>query len=385
MKKTLIVLLFTLVSTVFVLAATKEELEQLPRVGMTFDDLIKLYGQPSTSGKDRAYPDGFLSKLDILEPGDGYEISEQQLKEMQTTRFVNFSLPQLTITPFSVPLDQIKNKNFNKEQTVGIAVKPIQGVNLQLKDMGELFQFLTKCNKKLIRKSSIEQNPSIYYTQDKHYLVIFWYLDNHTSLKIIDLNLIHQAIGNRSPEAIQDKPRVGMTLDELKALYGEPNNRGKDNAYPSGFPTGDYILAVPHHQGIDSSDKLFEKMRTRPYIHFSLDKMTLTPIFLPTDKITNDQFNPDIAVGLHATPIKGISFSPSDMQDIFKAFTKSSKPLYLRSNNKKPEVYYSSDKRYVVLYWANFDHSIRIINRVLAHKAIEQKTSQKKKNIAEGL
>jgi hypothetical protein len=189
-----------------------------------------------------------------------------------------------------------------------------------------------------------------------------------------------------SYEELAKKPRVGMTLKDLKELYGEPNNRGKDNAYPQGFPSGDYILAVPHHQGIDPSDKLFEKMRTRPYIHFSLDKMTLTPIFLPTDRIVNDQFDPDIAIGLHITPIKGISFSPSDMKDIFKALTKSSKPLYQRSPEKKgPEVYYSSDKRFVVLFWINYGRPIRIIDRVLAHKAIEPRAGQKKKSIAEGL
>jgi hypothetical protein len=385
MKKTLIVLLFTLVSTVLVLAATKEELEQQSRVGMTFDDLIKLYGQPSTSGKDRAYPDGFLRELDILGPGDGYEFREQQFREMKTTRFVNFSLPQLTITPFSLPLDRIRNKDFNKEQTVGIAVKPIQGVNLQLKDMGELFQFLTKCNKKLIRKSSIEQNPSIYYTQDKHYLVIFWYLDNHTSLKIIDLNLIHQATGTRSPEAIQDKPRIGMTFAELSGLYGAPNTGNTDRAFPKGYMR--LISLINHDKGVEEEDRRFTKMVADRLKFFSLSRMTLVTFAAPSGEIKNPQYDKDQVIGIEAWNVKEQPFTREDTLDIFKALTKSTKSLILKSPAKMtPEIYYSSDKRYVVcMYFSGQQTTIKILDRKLAHKAMDVPAPNKRKPITDGL
>jgi hypothetical protein len=387
MKKTFIALFFTFVSTIFVLAATKEELEQQSRVGMTFDDLIELYGQPNTSGKDRAYPDGFPKTMRVLEKIGGYEASEMKFTGMETPRFVNFSLPKFTITPFSISLDRIKNKDFNKEQTVGLDVIPIQGVNFQLDDMKELFKFLTKCDKKLIRKSPIEQDPAVYYTPGNQYLVIYWFQDNHTAIRILDLKLAHQATDILSSEDIQNKSRLGMTLDELCDLYGAPNTQDKDNAYPKGLPKQLCIMGPSKWgwQGIDPPDMAFMDMTTDRIWHFSLDKMTISPFCLPLWAIRNENVNKDRPVGLNVTPTQGITFTRNDMNDIFRALTKSDKPLICHTSVKNPEVYYSSDNRYIVMFWPKVENGIRIFDRVRALKSLEQKPLESKKQTSNSL
>jgi hypothetical protein len=129
----------------------------------------------------------------------------------------------------------------------------------------------------------------------------------------------------------------------------------------------------------------FMDMTTDRIWHFSLDKMTISPFCLPLWAIRNENVNKDRPVGLNVTPTQGITFTRNDMNDIFRALTKSDKPLICHTSVKNPEVYYSSDNRYIVMFWPKVENGIRIFDRVRALKSLEQKPLESKKQTSNSL
>jgi hypothetical protein len=120
---------------------------------------------------------------------------------------------------------------------------------------------------------------------------------------------------------------------------------------------------------------------------FSLPQMTLVAFSAPTNQIRNPRFDKEQVIGIEAWSIRGHPFTREEMLDIFKALTKSTKPLILKSSAvPNSEVYYSSDKRYVVCM--NFGDrltTVKILDRKLAHKAMDVPAPDKRKSITDGL
>jgi hypothetical protein len=188
-----------------------------------------------------------------------------------------------------------------------------------------------------------------------------------------------------SYEELAKKPRVGMTFAELSELYGAPNTGNKDKAFPDGFERR--ITLINYNKGVEEEDRRFSSMIADRLQYFSLPQMTLVTFAAPTSEIKNPQYDKEQVIGIEAWCIRDHPFSREDMHDIFKALTKSTKSLILKSAAKSnPEIYYTSDKRYVVCM--NFGKgvtTVKIFDRKLAHRAMDVPPNVKRKSITDGL
>lgn len=170
---------------------------QETRVGKTFKRLQEIYGEPNTSGSDEAFPDGHLTNLTMVDKVEGISPDDWKLAGLETSRLMHFSLPKLTITAFALPTEEIKNEYFYSEQCVGLNVAPIQGITFDHKDLKEIYETLTRCPAEFELQSPSYQDPEVYYSPDKRYIVSFW-RKGQSAIRIIDRLLIHQAIDSKS-------------------------------------------------------------------------------------------------------------------------------------------------------------------------------------------
>jgi hypothetical protein len=356
-----------------------EEPQEKSLVGMTRVELVELYGEPKTAKKDKAF--------ELRGSGDrfeGYDLVDARFSAMRSDRSFSFSFPERTVTAILLPDEYIRNEKFNKDKTVAIEVRSAEGIRYHESELNIIFRELTKKTQNLLLKSPASQNPQIYYSEDHRYIVSLSQGANSSALTILDRVLMHKATDTLSPAAIRKRPRVGMTFDELSELYGvkkTSKTRGTDRAYPNGFR--DWVYVLDYKEGLEPEDKMFVAMETHRMVTFSLPQMSIVAFSAPLKFLTSDKFDKEQTIGLQAVPFQGSQFTEEEKKEIVKALTKSTKPLIERSKPaRNVAVYYTSDKRYVVTMLSC--GSVKILDRVLAHKALDPKPKEKGK-LTEGL
>jgi hypothetical protein len=343
---------------------------------MTRAELVELYGEPKTAKKDKAF--------EMRGSGDrfeGYDLVDARFSAMRSDRALSFSFPERTVTAILLPDEYIRNEKFNKDKVVAMEVRSAEGIRYHESELNIIFRELTKKTQNLLLKSPASQNPQIYYSEDHRYIVSLSQGANSSALTILDRVLMHKATDTLTPAAIRKRPRVGMTFDELSELYGVKKTSGKDRAFPSGVRS--WVNMIDYGDGLDPEDKVFAGMPTYRMVTFSLPQMSIVAFSVPFEQINNDQFDKEQTVGLEATSFPNAPFTQEEEKEIFKSLTKSDNDLILRSApNSYTKIYYSSDKRYEVTVFQN--HSIKIFDRELAHKALEF-TPNKTSGLTNGL